>query len=218
MTSIIQNIMGLVSPFNQLLLLQKLFTIGIIAGIKKIIPGYTNDDSGMYKLINYYGQNKDNLSKIYFFLSLFAKQLNYGDYSEKTKIIIDDIKNRFFKLLNDIYNNNNGEIKKIIEPKTSKAKLLKSKTSEVELLKSKTSKAKLLKSKTSKAKLLKSKTSKANLLKTKTSKAKLLKSKTSEAKLLKSKTSKANLLKSKTSKAKLLKSKTPTVRLSKIKN
>jgi len=190
MSSIIKSVIGLLSPFNQLLFLQKLFTAGIIHGIQKIIPGYTNDDTGMYKLINYYGKNKENLSKIYFFLSLFAKQLNYGEYGEKTKILIDDIKNRFFKLLDDIYKNNNTEIKKIIHPK-----LLKSKTSKPKLLKSKTSKAKLLKSKTSKAKLLKSKTSKPKLLKSKTSKPKLLKSKTSKPKLLKSKTSKAKLSK-----------------------
>ena len=85
--ALIQNIISYLSPFNQLLLLQKFFTNGIIYGIKTIIPDYTNDDSGMYKIINYYGKNKDNLSKIYFFLSLFAKQLNYGEYDEKTQKI-----------------------------------------------------------------------------------------------------------------------------------
>ena len=157
MTSIIKNIIGLISPFNQLLLLQKLFTIGIITGIKKIIPDYTNDDTGMYKIINYYGKNKDNLSKIYFFLSLFAKQLNYGDYDERTKKIIDDIKNKFFNLIDDVYKKNIPEHQvSIVKP--SKIKI--SKKSKPKVLKSKTSKPKVLKSKISKPKLLKSKTSK----------------------------------------------------------
>ena len=180
MSSIIKSMIGLLSPFNQLLLLQKLFTTGIIHGIQKIIPDYTNDDTGMYKIINYYGKNKENLSKIYFFLSLFAKQLNYGEYNEKTKLLIDDIKKRFFNLLDDIYKNNNEEIKKIIEPK-----LLIEKIPTAKLLKQNASKKKLLKSKASKKKLLKSKASKTKLLKSKTSKAKLLKSKASKKILLK---------------------------------
>lgn len=115
MSYILNNLLGLLTPFNQLLLLQKFFTTAIILGIKKIIPDYTNDDEGMYKLINYYGKNKENLSKLYFFLSLFAKQLNYGDYDEKHKKIIEDIKNRFLSLIDDIYKSNNGDINKIIK-------------------------------------------------------------------------------------------------------
>jgi hypothetical protein len=106
MASFIKNIIGILTPFSQLLILQKLFTNTIINNISKIIPDYTNDDTGMYKIIDYYGTNKNNLSKIYFFLSLFAKQLNYGEYDEKTKTIIDDIKNRFFNLIDDVYKNN----------------------------------------------------------------------------------------------------------------
>ena len=128
MTSIIQNVINFLSPFNQLLLVQKLFSYSIIQGIKTVIPDYTNDDTGMYKIINYYGKNKDNLSKIYFFLSLFAKQLNYGEYDEKTQKIMENIKKRFFNLIDDIYIKN---IKKeeplILNPKTSKTSKQKNK-------------------------------------------------------------------------------------------
>jgi hypothetical protein len=173
MAYIVQNIIGLMSPFNQLLLLQKLFTTAIIAGIKKIIPEYTNDDNGMYKIINYYGKNKDNLSKIYFFLSLFAKQLNYGNYDERTKKIIDDMKNKFFNLIEDVYKKNMPEYQ--ISPiKPSKEKILKPNTSKkTKVLKSKISKkSKVLKSKVLKTKVLKSKISKTKLLKSKSSKIK----------------------------------------------
>ena len=90
----------------------------------------------MYKIINYYGKNKDNLSKIYFFLSLFAKQLNYGEYDERTKRIIDDIKNKFFNLIDNVYKKNMPEhqvsIDKSSKPKISKkSKVLKSKTSKL---------------------------------------------------------------------------------------
>ena len=124
--ALIQNIISYLSPFNQLLLLQKFFTNGIIYGIKTIIPDYTNDDSGMYKIINYYGKNKDNLSKIYFFLSLFAKQLNYGEYDEKTQKIIEHIKKSFFNLINDIYNKNIIQEKIVLlKPKIIKSKISK---------------------------------------------------------------------------------------------
>ena len=198
--ALIQNIISYLSPFNQLLLLQKFFTNGIIYGIKTIIPDYTNDDSGMYKIINYYGKNKDNLSKIYFFLSLFAKQLNYGEYDEKTQKIIEHIKKSFFNLINDIYNKNIIQEKIVLlKPKIIKSKIIKSKISKITKPKSKISKITKPKSKISKITKPKSKISKIIKPKSKISKItkpKIIKSKIS--KITKSKISK--ITKSKISK------------------